>query len=112
MKAELQSGDMVELGPEHIKSLHRAARLLRLGAFRRLILEQPVPRAGWFADHPIGGYATLFAAGLVDRRETVVYDAENEYGGFDITYTVTANVEFTDADGNEWKQGDVDEWLK
>lgn len=113
MKAELPCGTVIDLGPDTRNAIFRAGRLYRAGVFAKVIIEIPVPCAGWRADCPIGGYATLHMAGFLDREERLVWSGNpDEYNGSDVIYTVIADVEFTDERGTEWRKGDVDEWLK
>lgn len=112
MKAILENGDNIDLGRENVASLLRNARLLHRGVFTKLILEQPVPTTGWNSDHPIGGYWALVQARLLTRTTTPVWHGANEYCGDDVVYTVVANVEFTNSNGDTWQKGDSDEWLK
>lgn len=113
MKATLQDGHVIDLGPDTRAAIFRAGRLYRAGVFKHVEIEIPVPCCGWRSDCPIGGYATLHMAGFLSREERFVYSGDpDEYNGFDITYTVIADVEFTDEHGRIWKKGDIDEWLK
>ncbi len=113
MKAILPCGTVLDLGPDTRNAIFRAGRLYRAGVFAKIIIEIPVPCAGWSSKSPIGGYATLHMAGLLDREERPVFSGDPEaYNGFDVTYTVIADVEFTDESGVTWKKGDVDEWAK
>jgi len=111
VKAILQNGGTVDLGPDTIAAVHRAGRLYKKGVFTKIIIEIPVPKSGWSSSSPIGGYWTLLEAGFLSRDEQLLTFSW-EYEGSDITYTVIADVEFTDAWGNHWKQGDVEEWPK
>lgn len=108
MKAFLQDGTLVELGHENMVSVARAGRLYRKGVFAKVILEDPVPTAGYSTDAPIGGFWTLVRAGFVHRTLTPNTLAE----GSDVTYSVVADIEFTDAHGYNWKKGYEQTWEK
>ena len=112
MKALLASGGMVELGSDTRKNILRAGRLYRRGVFAKVILDEPVPTCGYRSGHKMGGYWTLVDAGLISRRCIPVRTCDGEYGGHDTIYEIDCDVEFTDTRGNDWKQGDYDEWLK
>lgn len=108
MIAILNNDEVIDLGAENMNSIRRAGRLYKKGVFKKLVLEKPVPSCGFRNGHPIGGYWTLALAGLVSRELQPNYFAD----GDDSVYTVVANVEFTDENGCEWRQGDVDIWAK
>lgn len=117
MKAVLSGDDVndaIDLGQDTRRGVLRAGRLYKKGVFTKIILESPVPTCGYRSGlgAALDGYWTLAEAGLVDRYTKPLRTDDGEYGGYDTFYQITANIEFTDTYGNNWKQGDFDEWLK
>jgi len=102
------NGEWVDFGPEHPRSLRRAARLLRKGVILALTLEQPVTTALWVAGARSMAFGDLMNAGLMVRTTEPGY-SRDEYA---VRWTVTARVSFVDSYGHRWVEGTTDVWEK
>lgn len=103
------TGQWVDLGPDNVRVLRRAARLLRKEVFHAITLDDPVLTALWVAG-PQLAFGDLVNAGLMSRD--ILPGDFLDPDGYVVEYTVTDKVSFVDSYGKRWVFGTAERWGK